>query len=178
MRTLLSCVICLLFFTQCRRDPCKDITCNNGGTCFEGICQCPEEISGSYCEFTEAQEPCSTLIECLEGSYLAYDQNCWPNGNDLYNVTISQATNDCLIVATFDTLYKNVININNIGNTNQNIYALLNGIQLTIPIQAIDVYSFQGNGTIDTSNTDTLKVSLNFKENNFPYCVAELNKID
>lgn len=31
-------------------DKCAGITCYNGGTCTDGICQCPQGYGGTYCE--------------------------------------------------------------------------------------------------------------------------------
>ena len=31
-------------------DPCAGITCLNGGTCSNGVCQCPQGYTGTYCE--------------------------------------------------------------------------------------------------------------------------------
>lgn len=36
-------------FSSCSKDECKDVTCNNGGTCAEGTCSCPVEWQGSKC---------------------------------------------------------------------------------------------------------------------------------
>jgi hypothetical protein len=38
-----------LLLSSCAKDECKDVTCNNGGTCAEGTCACPVEWQGSKC---------------------------------------------------------------------------------------------------------------------------------
>ena len=38
----------ILFFAC--DDPCEDVICENGGTCIEGICDCPDQFIGSQCE--------------------------------------------------------------------------------------------------------------------------------
>jgi hypothetical protein len=38
-----------LLLSSCAKDECKDVTCNNGGTCAEGSCACPVEWQGSKC---------------------------------------------------------------------------------------------------------------------------------
>jgi hypothetical protein len=47
-------------FTSCK-DECKDITCENGGTCTEGICECPSGYEGTNCE--------TSWASAFEGSY-------------------------------------------------------------------------------------------------------------
>lgn len=37
-------------FTACKKDPCKDKTCNNGGTCVDGTCICATGYEGSSCD--------------------------------------------------------------------------------------------------------------------------------
>lgn len=34
----------------CKDDDCDGISCQNGGTCDEGICQCPVGFTGQFCE--------------------------------------------------------------------------------------------------------------------------------
>ncbi len=43
-------------FTSC--DECADVTCLNGGTCEEGVCQCADYFFGDACE-----------VECVNGTY-------------------------------------------------------------------------------------------------------------
>jgi hypothetical protein len=43
--------LCLLLFANgCKKDPCKKLTCYNGGVCSEGICDCPEGFEGERCQ--------------------------------------------------------------------------------------------------------------------------------
>lgn len=44
---LLSCL--LLFMFSCKKDPCEDKLCLNGGTCVDGTCDCAEGYTGSDC---------------------------------------------------------------------------------------------------------------------------------
>ncbi|MBS1586219.1 MAG: calcium-binding EGF-like domain-containing protein [Bacteroidetes bacterium] len=37
-------------YTSCKKDKCKDVTCQNGGTCSDGNCTCPTGYSGTLCE--------------------------------------------------------------------------------------------------------------------------------
>jgi hypothetical protein len=37
-------------YTSCNKDECKDVVCQNGGTCSEGKCTCPTGYDGTNCE--------------------------------------------------------------------------------------------------------------------------------
>lgn len=39
-----------VLYTSCNPDPCKDVVCNNGGTCNEGNCVCATGYEGTKCE--------------------------------------------------------------------------------------------------------------------------------
>lgn len=41
---------CAIFYVSCSKDPCKGVTCNNGGTCSSGNCTCPTGWIGSNCQ--------------------------------------------------------------------------------------------------------------------------------
>jgi hypothetical protein len=36
--------------TGCKKDPCKDVSCENGGTCDDGKCNCKSGFEGEKCE--------------------------------------------------------------------------------------------------------------------------------
>ncbi len=46
------------------KDKCLSITCENGGACFDGACDCPPHYSGARCQFIE--NPCYG-ITCQNG---------------------------------------------------------------------------------------------------------------
>lgn len=41
--------------SSCATDPCDGVTCENGGTCNSGKCDCPDGFSGSRCEIIDEQ---------------------------------------------------------------------------------------------------------------------------
>lgn len=56
--------IAILFTTEsCKKDPCKDTVCLNGGACDDGTCICPTGYSGPQCQ---TFDPCAG-INCLNG---------------------------------------------------------------------------------------------------------------
>ena len=56
-------VFTTVIYTACKKDKCKDITCQNGGTCSDGVCNCPANYSGSKCEVAG---PCAGVV-CQNG---------------------------------------------------------------------------------------------------------------
>lgn len=53
----------VLSLTSC--DPCKDVTCENDGTCEDGTCVCADMYYGDACE-----------THCMNGTYAAGDCTC------------------------------------------------------------------------------------------------------
>ena len=41
---------CAVIYTSCKKDDCKDVVCNHGGTCSGGSCICPTGYEGTSCE--------------------------------------------------------------------------------------------------------------------------------
>lgn len=57
-------VFTLVTYTACKNDPCKGIACQNGGTCDNGSCNCPDGFEGPLC--ADKVDPC-TKLNCLNG---------------------------------------------------------------------------------------------------------------
>jgi hypothetical protein len=48
---LAICTTLIFLFSACgKKDPCEGVTCQNGGTCKDGTCQCPTGFEGQFCE--------------------------------------------------------------------------------------------------------------------------------
>jgi hypothetical protein len=67
----------LVLYTSCNTkddlpDPCRHMICENGGTCTRGICVCPAEYEGKFCELKK--DPCKDL-NCLNGG-ICKDGTC------------------------------------------------------------------------------------------------------
>lgn len=63
----------LLFLLSSCADPCKERVCNNGGTCFEGDCNCRPAWTGPNCDTPKCDE-----IDCQNGDCENGECNCDP----------------------------------------------------------------------------------------------------
>jgi hypothetical protein len=97
-------------YTACTKDECKDVVCQNGGTCVSGTCNCTTGYEGTNCE-TESR---TKFIK----SWSAADQI--GSTNLVYTVAIAggSAINGVLISNAFsDNFFSNPINATVEGNT-------------------------------------------------------------
>ncbi len=74
-------------------DKCRDVTCQNGGTCYDGECDCPTGYSGTNCEI----EPCTYVqwtgtLNCQSGYYPVSNTTCCPTGYPYFFGTSCYAT--------------------------------------------------------------------------------------
>ena len=64
-------------YVACNKDECKGVTCNNGGTCISGTCNCPTGYEGSTCQ-TKTRD---RFIGTWKGSDIC--------GSGTYSITLS-----------------------------------------------------------------------------------------
>ncbi len=141
--------------TSC--DECADITCENGGTCEEGVCQCTDNFFGDACEVecvngTYASgsclcdagyegDACTVLSrEDMIGSYIGSDACSNTGATDAYNSSVAESSSfddGVLINGLWDTFFEN------------NITGTVDGDVITIPNQDPDSdgYTIEGSGT-------------------------------
>lgn len=80
------------FFTACT-DECKEVVCENKGTCDEGICDCPEGTKGENCEtFVMAK---TTLVGTWELTDIEEDGVKTPGGGGLAFIFESCSAEPC-----------------------------------------------------------------------------------
>jgi hypothetical protein len=160
-----------LTFTSCT-DECKDVVCENGGTCDEetGACDCPANFYGESCE-----------TECINGTYAdgactcdagyegdacgteerekflgawTYTTGCAPGSS--FNSTIATVTDNVVRVT-----------LSNLTGFNDNsAYAVVDGTTFTVPSQSIvdedgDTWTIEGTSTATLAN-NAFNITIDF----------------
>jgi hypothetical protein len=121
-------------FTSCTPDPCKDVICNNGGSCLDGACQCASGFEGTNCETSSRAK--------FIGNYTVLDT---AQAVASYSCTITASSTDPTKV-----IISNPANLNLIG-TNTSVTGTVSGNTLTIAKQAV-----VGTAAIEYSATATI----------------------
>ncbi|MFK7972794.1 MAG: hypothetical protein AB8F95_20660 [Bacteroidia bacterium] len=130
----------------CNVDPCEEIVCENGGTCTEGICECPEGFLGDKCERIDV----TRLIGNYDGRY----EGCFQT-NDEHIVQLDETAEPGFAIS--------IINLGDYAcpsNTDGRVRVLatLNGSSIQIPEQLVcdqtnfAGYTFSGSGTVFTDS--------------------------
>ena len=105
-------------YTSCNKDECKDVVCQNGGTCNNGVCSCLVGYEGANCETKSNAK--------FAGTWAAAETCSGATGNP-YQVTI-----------TADPATPTKVLINNLGNYNCTVGGTItfdgsvNGANITI----------------------------------------------
>ncbi len=48
--TILGLFLFFILLSGCKKDPCDNTVCENGGTCIDGVCECAFGYDGEFCE--------------------------------------------------------------------------------------------------------------------------------
>jgi hypothetical protein len=126
--------------SSCKKDPCKKVTCQNGGTCQDGNCKCNLPWEGSRCE-VDARDK---FVGAWQGT-----ENCGTPTN--YTTTINRSQTSQVRI----TIYEPAFQIT--------YYAeLTSSTTFTIPQQTYTVQGLaigiNGNGTLN-GNTLIMNVT-------------------
>ena len=125
----------VLFFASCTKDECKDVTCDNGGVCTAGVCDCTTGYEGTNCE--------TKMNAKFVASYNGAD--VCASGSYTYTATIAASS----------TNIASGLIINNFGGFGSSFTAIatVDGNNITIPSQTVNGLAISGSGTINSAGT-------------------------
>jgi len=117
-------------YVSCNKDECKDVVCQNAGTCSNGVCSCATGYEGTNCQTASAEK--------FVGTYSVVENCSVSGGVGPYTTTISQSSSNKV----------NVL-LQNFGDFSATITVTgsVNGTTLTIASQTVSGYTVSGSGT-------------------------------
>lgn len=127
----------MVTYTACNKDECKDVVCNNGGTCVTGTCTCLSGYEGAKCDVVSAA--------ALPGQYTAVETCQPPVTGGSWSSGVTQSAND-----------KTRIVIANFGNSGSNVTGHVNKNAITLDATTIGTSTVTGTGTV---NGDILTIN-------------------
>ena len=145
-------VVVTLGLASCSTDACKDVVCENGGTCVEGDCECPEGFGGADCatnycatlpcSFGGTTRPISGGCECIcEAGYSGTDCTTEWRERFIGNYNVSETCgSDMINYAISITGAVDVTNvvIENFGNLSINVVAYLSTVGTVLSLNTIN----------------------------------------
>ncbi len=112
-------------------DECDDVNCQNGGTCDDGVCQCPDGYIGDECQTEDRAK--------FLGVYNV-SESC-DSGNANYQMTVSPSNSG---IRTVLLVFQEA-----------SLTANVNGNSINMPNQTVSIqnssYTFSGSGQISGS---------------------------
>jgi len=137
----------MVTYTACNKDECKDVVCNNGGTCVSGTCNCATFYEGTNCD----NQIRAKYYNTYKGNGTDSDGDTYTNwGLKFYKIGED----------------KTKLGLDILDNNNGSVVALTITLQTNTTFtvdQKIDgTTTFTGNGTFTSdANTATLSLSVN-----------------
>jgi len=146
-------------YTACNNDRCKNVVCQNGGSCLNAKCTCPSGFTGSKCETNLcAGITCYNGGMCVSGTCncpAGYEgQNCEILNKFIGNYTAYDSCNSGTITKLYITAItmkgtgEPVLKITGFGNYNTTAYASLVPMtdQFNIQGTTYEGYAIEGSG--------------------------------
>ena len=138
----------VVYFNSCKKDPCKDVVCNNGGTCVDGTCSCTTGYEGADCStemrtkfllstagFTDAGTSDSSYNNTTGHSYSGLT----------YNMTITKGT------GINDLIISGIGGYGCTGGSTNITATMTSSTAFTIASQVACNYTFSGSGTVTSA---------------------------
>lgn len=132
----------MVTYTACNQDECKDVVCQNGGTCISGNCSCATGYEGTNCETASATG--------LDGAYSA-TETCQPpltGGPSTWSSPVTISSTDMTRIV-----------ISNFGNSNANVTGQVDKNAITLDPTTIGSTTVTGTGTVN-GNVLTINYTL------------------
>ena len=136
--------------TSCKDDPCDDVDCLNGGTCFDGNCSCPDGYEGVNCG--------TIMADKFEGSW-KYNESCGGATVVDFTVVISESAPDKITFNGFAGF--------ECGGSNILVSATVDGREITVD----GGQTFCSAGLIIDSGTGTINESGNAINLTYTYTI-------
>jgi hypothetical protein len=168
-RALICCLGAVWLLSACKPDPCKETVCENGGTCLDGACQCPEGFRGISCETFD--------LEAYLGEFAAEYSGCFTTspGHRVLLESIPGSGNRIYLTNLGDYACPG-------GELRPE--ASLNGTQMTLPRQTLScgsiAYTFEGSGNFDGVSRLTLTFEVSYDAGGFTQtdrCSAVMERV-
>ena len=138
---------CAVLYTSCSKDKCKDVTCQNGGTCSDGNCTCVTGWGGSRCDTAYRSLYTNTYVG--SGTDNGTPANTYTNWRMVFSTTGTDATKMQLVLQ---------------DNTTAAVVALpitltvtaTTGSTFTVTSTSANGYTYTGTGTVSASTASLI----------------------
>ncbi len=134
-------IACSFIYTGCK-NKCGSTTCQNGGSCTNNVCVCPQGYSGNSCQIGWS--------DAVIGTYRCTRSNCSP--------AVTGATSWQSAITKDATNGGYTVDVSNFNNSNTSVVAIVDSAQNSsqiIKISAVNGIGTDASGTVTVSSSGT-----------------------
>jgi hypothetical protein len=132
----------LASLNSCTEDKCKDVTCDNGGACVDGTCECADGYEGTTCQ-TETRTAFIGNYSVTSGTV-----TCPVSGNG----NISQGTPVVISTSSSSVLKVSIV------FAGISLTGTVNGSNVTLDQVTLNNLTYSGSGSV-SGNTLTMSIN-------------------